>query len=70
MAITGARKLPQAAVMSSKQVAHLAWIKDGREERHFVDVAAMRHDEVMTLETVANPYQLQDRYAWYVKGIS
>jgi hypothetical protein len=46
-------------------------VKDGKADRHFVDVAAMRHGEVMTVETSLNPWAAEQyQYTWFIKGIS
>lgn len=46
-------------------------VKDGRAERHFVDVPAMGHGEVKIVETSLNPWAAeQDHYTWYIRGTS
>ena len=62
--------IPVVLAPDGRPYGMLIRVMDGREERHFVDVAAMRHDEVVTVETTVNPHQLQDRYTWYIRGVS
>lgn len=46
-------------------------VKDGCSDRHFVDVAAMRNGEVMTVETALNAWTAsQEHYTWHIRGIS